>query len=853
MIQLSDLIEALAATHPRIISRRVERFDAFSYDSRRVLPGELFVAVATERADGHDYIPAAIARGASGILCERPIEPGTFGGTCIVVDDTRRALIEWARYSLQRYRPRTIAITGSVGKTSTPAAIARVIGADRVSSEGVFTNENQNDLFGLPISLGRLSADHPRAVLELATGAWGEIRALAEIVRPVIAVVTNAGETRPDVFGSIDGVAREFGDLVATLPPNGWAVLNGDDPRVAALATLTRARVVQYGQAPGLDVRAVNVRVGRDWVRFDLVYHDQIVPVDLPLIGGHHVYTGLAAAAAGLIEGLSCAEIAERLADLCPLPGRLRPLPGRSGARLLDDSFNASPPSVRAAFAYLGTQPSPRIAILGDLTGLGRATSDWQTQIGEWAVQQGRVDALITRGEQAELAAQRARELGLPAERVVATHSADDAARAAARWLTPSATVLVKGSEEARMEQVVERLLVGAKPAEVLIRQDPGWKQRVFLSRERPTWVEIDLQAIGHNVERLKEIVGPGVEIMAVLKADAYGHGAVRVARTAILHGATQIATATLSEAIAIRRSGIDAPILILGFTPPWQAGEIVEYGLRVTLFGREVAAHLSQAAVRREAPPVPVHLKVDTGMARLGLAPAEVRPFLAEIARLPGIAVEGIFTHFACADDPDPASAQGQLARFQALLEDLDAAGYSFRYVHAANSAATLRLPESHFNLVRTGIAIYGLDPSPEVPCPPDFQPALTFKTRIAQVRRLKPGDSVSYGATWTAGRESVIATLPVGYGDGFRRAPKTWESVLVRGAWAPLVGRVCMDMAMIDVTEIPGVKAGDEVILIGRQGDQELSATEVARRLGTINYEVVTQILARVPRETP
>lgn len=853
MIALDDLLAALAPLHPRVLSRRAEGFTAFQFDSRRVRPGEIFVAVPTERADGHDYIEAAIGRGATGILSERIPPAIRFTGSWIQVSDSREALIAWARYALHRVGPRVIAVAGTAGKTSTQAAIARVLGADFGSEQGIFTNENQNDLFGLPIALGRLTQDHARAILELASGAPGELRALAEIVRPPVAVITNAGETRLEAFRGVEGFVAELRDLVAALPPDGTAILNGDDSALATLAEATPARVIRYGQSPGCAIRAENVRLLEESVAFDLTAGDRSAPVVVPLPGRHQVANALAAATAGLLEGVDLTDIAAALGSLTPLPGRLRPLPGPGGSRLLDDSFNATPLSAHAALDYLGTRPSPRIAVLGDFSGLGRAAGVWHARLAEDALTLGRVDVLVTKGDAAEAIARRARALGLAADRVFPTHSAEDAARATSTFLGPDATVLVKGSEEARMEAIVERLLTGVDPAEVLPRQDPGWKQRVFLSRERPTWVEIDLEAIGHNVARVKEIVGPAVEVMAVLKADAYGHGAVRVAQTAVLHGATQIATATLSEAIAIRRAGLDVPILILGYTPPWQAAEIVEYGLRATVFSREVARHLARAAVLRGAPPVPVHVKIDTGMARLGIRPDSAPDFLRELAEMPGITIEGIFTHFATADDPDPGYALEQLGRFEALLAELTGAGWTFRYIHAANSAATLRLPESRFNLVRPGIVLYGLDPSPDVPCPPDFRPALTFKTRVAQTRRLAPGDTVSYGATWQAERESIIATLPVGYGDGFRRAPRTWESVLVRGAWAPIVGRVCMDMTMVDVTEIAGVKAGDEVILIGRQGDQELSAGEVARRLGTINYEVVTQILARVPRETP
>jgi alanine racemase len=219
----------------------------------------------------------------------------------------------------------------------------------------------------------------------------------------------------------------------------------------------------------------------------------------------------------------------------------------------------------------------------------------------------------------------------------------------------------------------------------------------------------------------------------------------------------------------------------------------------------------------------------------------------------MPGIEAEGIFTHFACADSADPSSTLTQIARFDDVLAEVRRQGWEPKYVHASNSAGTLRFPEARYTMVRAGIALYGLDPSEAVRCPPDFRPTLTFKTQVAQVKDLPSGSPISYGATFVTDRPSRIAVLPVGYGDGFRRTPRTWGDVLIRGQRAPIVGAVCMDMCMIDVTDVSGARTGDEVVLIGRQGNDDITVAEVARKLGTISYEVITQILARVPREVP
>ncbi len=373
----------------------------------------------------------------------------------------------------------------------------------------------------------------------------------------------------------------------------------------------------------------------------------------------------------------------------------------------------------------------------------------------------------------------------------------------------------------------------------------------------RPAWVEIDLSAIEHNAHRLTEIAGRGVEPMAMVKANAYGHGAVQVARAALRGGAAWLGVVSVGEGIELRRANIDAPILVLGPTPPDWAHAGVENKLALAVFSIDTVRALADAARELKAR-ARIHIKVDTGMTRLGVLPEEAVDFARAVRDLGNVEIEGIFTHFAMADMPDAKGAPGwgreftqlQLARFREVLDQLEHAGIELRYRHIANSPASVNLPEARFNLVRSGILIYGLDPSDDAPKPPDFIPAFSFKTRVASVKSVPAGTFVGYGCTFRTERASRIAVLMVGYADGFRRALSNAGSVLVRGIRAPIVGRVCMDLTMIDVTDIAGVQAGDEVVLIGKQGTEEICAEEVARNQGTNNYETVTTISARVER---
>ncbi len=844
MIHLDDILRATEGrTYGPVYARA---FADFCYDTRLLHPGELFLAVKTETGDGHDYVLEACRKGAAGVLVERECDLSEFEVTTIVVEQTQQALTDWARYILRKYGTEVIGITGSSGKTTTKEAIAHVLAA----RFRVFKNHgNYNDRYGLPIALGQLEPAHEKAVLEMACDGFDEIRHLADLARPKVGVVTAVNATHLEYFGSVEQIASEKSRLVEALPPDGIAILNYDDERVRAMAQRTRAHTLFYGLDAEADVQARDVDVSADGIAFTLAAGRQEARVRSPLLGRHSVYTALAAASVALAYGMEPDVIAERLADFRPQPGRLNPLPGKEGALILDDTYNASPAATLAALDTLALFPQgSRIAVLGDMAQLGEHAEEYHRQVGRRAAQVA--DFLVLQGELARLIALEAIAGGFPEESVAVVYRHQDAVAAVEGNLRPGSTVLVKGAQELRMERIVQALLAQPETApQVLVRQNSAWEKVQLMRPGRPTWVEVNLDAIAHNARRLVEIAGTDVSVMAVLKADAYGHGVVKVARTVLNNGVTHIGVACLGEAVELRRAGIAAPILILGFTPAWQAREAVLHDVTVALFSLDVARALSRAAGDLRAT-ARVHIKVDTGMGRLGLLPQEVVSFVQAVRQLPNLDIEGIFTHFAMADDADKTHALAQLDAFRGVLKSLEEAGLSFRYVHAANSAALLSLPESRFNMVRPGIALFGLNPSPQVPCPPDFQHALSFKCQIAQVKELPPDSCVSYGCTYRTPDWRRIAVIPVGYADGFRRAPNHWGEVLVKGCRAPIVGRVCMDQTMIDVTDIPGVRQGDEVVLIGQQGQDEITVDEVAARLGTINYEVVSEILARVPR---
>jgi len=363
------------------------------------------------------------------------------------------------------------------------------------------------------------------------------------------------------------------------------------------------------------------------------------------------------------------------------------------------------------------------------------------------------------------------------------------------------------------------------------------------------TWAEIDLDAIETNMRAVRSHVGERVEVFAVLKANAYGHGAAPVGRAALKAGATRIAVHRAVEGIELRKAGIDAPILIMGYTPTAAAEQVAHWRLTPSAITPEFVRALSDRSLA-EGLVSPVHIKVDTGMSRYGLFPVEVVEFARAVQRLPGVRLEGVFTHFATADETDLSHTRQQLGVFNDVLAGLREAGIEIPLVHAANSAATLRLPEAHFDAVRPGIALYGMQISEEWASPIPLTPALSLKSRVSRVRELPPGAGVSYGRTFITDKPTLAALVPVGYGDGYHRVLSNRGCVLVRGARAPILGRVCMDQFVVDVSAIPGVQQDDEVVLVGRQGEACIRAEEVALLAGTLNYEVTTSLLPRVTR---
>ena len=366
----------------------------------------------------------------------------------------------------------------------------------------------------------------------------------------------------------------------------------------------------------------------------------------------------------------------------------------------------------------------------------------------------------------------------------------------------------------------------------------------------RPVWAEIDLDAIKYNIDSIKRRVDTK-ELIAVVKADAYGHGALDVSKTLVENGATKLAVAVITEAMELRHGNINTPIMILGYTPLEFAADLINYDIEQTIFDLEYAKKLSEIALNL-GKKAKVHVALDTGMGRIGfLINDNSLNEILKISSLKGLEVVGIFTHFATADESDKNYSNKQYKKFTDFNEKLVSKGVNISLKHVSNSGAIIDMPNTYLDGVRAGIVLYGYYPSEDVLKQNlDLKKAITIKTQVAHVKILDKNEYVSYGRKFKTERKSIIATLPIGYADGYSRALTGKAKVIINGKFAPVVGTICMDQCMIDVTDIGDVHVGDEVIVLGKDKDLKFDADDMAKAMGTINYEVLCMIKQRIPR---
>ncbi len=858
MISLYDLLDA--GNGQLFGEPSAQLFSDFCFDARRAKENDLFVGIKTDSGDTHAQMAEAVERRVGGLLCTHPPDFDTTGVSVILVKESGAALRSWAQHVLRKYGTTVIGVCASSGARSVVEAIGHVLAARHnvlkatsTDVSAILPSVEVADALAIPLALAKITPEHKMAILELKANRPGEMAALVSMVAPQVGVISRLGEARTELFDTPEQLAEEYAHLIEALTPTGLAVLNYDDDRAREFARKCRAPLTTVGiDGFGADMLAYNVVLSATRTGFDVRYAGQrFVGRWTPLLGKQALIGALIGLAVGEHFGVPLADGLKALTDIQSLPGCMNSFNGINGALIVDESADADPQSTLDALDWLQAvcdSGQRAIFVLGDMDHLGEHSQRGHRQVGQRAA--AFVDVLIAEGTEAAAAGRAALDQGMGRKQVQITYSPQDtiALLKSGESLSDNDIVLIKGGAAARMEWVTRALLVDASDKTMLPRAERLTDAALLTRPTRPSWIEIDLDAIAGNVRAIKRIVGDAVTLFAVVKADAYGHGAVAVARTALLNGAEFLAVANVQEAMELRDAGIEPPILVMSYTPEHAIRQAVRQNITVTLYDLDLARAFDRAA-RDAGGILRAHVKIDTGMGRLGFLSSETVGFFRHLRNLKNIHVEGIYTHFSTADE-DPSYVQEQLRVFRSVLTPLRAAQYTFKYIHAANSAAALAYPDAHFNAVRVGLALYGLKPSETVPLASGFEAAMTWKTTIASIKTLPPGHAVGYGNTYRTTKQERVAVIPIGFADGFRRAPHATPSVLVKGQIAPIVGRISMEKTIIRVDHIPDVAIGDEVVLMGRQGDTTISADDIAARWGTSNYEVVCAALARVPR---
>jgi len=826
-VDLSDVIAVLKPA--RVTGPAAGRVSGVAIDTRKPVGDDhIFWAIRGRHFNGNDFAEEALRSGARAVVVNRDDLAGSHlpaDKTIIEVADTLAALQTFAATYRSRFNFPVVGITGSNGKTLVKEMLASILCLERRIYRSPLSYNTQ---VGAALSLLGMRPEHELAIIEAGISLPGEMDRLERMIRPDHGILTVISKAHIGGLGSLENALEEKQRLFKELRPDSFLLLNADDPLSMSLVPRVSCRVTTFGFSDSADVRAEEVAaIPEQGHRFRIRLFDADLEVMLPVPGLFNVLNALAAAAAARLLGASPDSIRRGLEEFRPSPMRLEIHTTVTGVTLINDTYNSDPASMKGALDVLAKVGKGRrkIAILSDMLDLGPHSGEEHIAVGKDVVR-AETDHLITVGENGALIGRSAVREGMDPRRVRSTQSYSEAAEGLAQIMNRGDVVLFKGSRWFRLERIAKELVGSIAP----------------------TRLEVNLDAIAANVKTIRGIVGDHVAIMAVVKSFGYGNDSIRTSRVVLENGVNHLAVAFPDEGATLRENRVDAPILVFTVLAE-EADKIVRYGLSAAVSSVELAHALNQAAAG--GPKIRVHLKIDTGMGRSGVWVDDAVPFVEAVFGMRNLEVEGIMTHLAAADDPqDDDYTRQQMAAFQGLLDELERRGYAFRYVHAANTAALVRFPETHLNMVRLGLGIYGMYPSETLRSLIHLEQVITFYTKISQIKEHPPGRSISYNRRFMTERPCRIATLPVGYNDGYPRFQSNRGHVLVRGRRAPVVGTVCMDMTMIDVTDIPEAKVGDQVVLIGRQGEEEILPDEVAANGGTINYEIACKISPRVTR---
>lgn len=781
-------------------------------------PGDLFVALVGDRFDGGDFVQSAWRQGASAALLSKHHPHAKLAPppnkALILVDDALHALQQLATYARRQFTRPVVAITGSNGKTTVKEMLRAALGdALQVDASPL----SWNSQVGVAMTLLQLRPEADVALVECGISKPGEMVRLQQMVQPTHGVFVNVGDAHRQTLHNAETTAREKSILFAEMADQPIFVPAQESLAIAAL-TSHELNVQRVGQDADVSLQWTDDR------RAVVVENDVIHLPEIP--AGLRTDLELTVAVARAL-GVESPSIERGLSAWSSAPMRLEMTRTPNGVFILNDAYSADPESFDVALRTLQSMrhEGRAFAVVGPLAQLGKARSAAHQRVGE-TVARAKIYRLILVGEDARDIGDAAQQAGLAPEHILYAQSVADAAIALDNTVRRGDRVLIKASRPERLERVAELLFSSFGPA----------------------IAHIDLEALASNLDQLRAMVGPDVAIMPVVKSFGYGLDSVRLGRLYVQRGAEALAVAYADEGVVLREQGITVPILVQNILPH-ELHKIVAYDLSAEVVDEEGVRALAEIAHQEQAI-VGVHIKVDTGMGRCGLLPDDALRTVRAALQSPSLFIEGLMTHLASADASDRSFTLRQIAQFDEFVMQAKLLGANPRWVHAANTAGSVRFPSSHYTMIRSGIGLLGYA---DLPDGNPFAPVLRLTTRVVTAKLLPEGAPVGYGSTWHVPEGSGarrIAVVAIGYNDGYPRHLSNCGWMTVHGVACPVVGRVCMDVTMIDVTAVPtSVSPGDEVVVYGR-GAGEPSLQEMAKRADTIAYELLTRISPRVRR---
>lgn len=822
-----DRVAHEAGGELRLQSAGSVMIDRIATDSRGAAPGALFVALAGEETDGHRFVADAFRNGASAALVTASKVSGMAldpQWPLIAVEDPLRALQTMAAWQRREHFGKVLAITGSNGKTIVKDALRTLLaGREFLASPGSY-----NSQLGLPLAVLSAEKPEPLAILEVGVSQLGDMATLREIAAPDFGILTNIGMAHFAAFGSREAIAREKMSLFPNLPKDGWLLLPANEPAVDGAVQKLRCPVYRVGSNDHLLSLSPVGLTDEGQIAQISVPGEEPRSVRLSTRSAEIVSDLQFAASAAWLLGVKLNEIAAALEDYSPSATRMELWSSPGGIRLINDAYSSDPISVRAALQSAtmnSTRSGRKIFAFAGMRELGASSSREHRQVGAQAAECGfRHLFLVGNGELQSTAD--GFHAAAPDGQIARVQNPEQLKEQLLPLLRPGDTVLFKGPRNAGMVKAV-RDLSGA-------------------IAQRCLWV--NLAAIQENIARFRRHCG-GAHILAMLKAMAYGTDLLQLASWMSRLGVHHIGVSSANEGVSVRRTGADQEIFVFLCEP-----EDVDNLLRHRLTPVIHSAELAEALIRSLAGSsrvLDVHLKIDTGMHRVGVDP-NIATQLAEKIRDSGVLrLTGVCTHFAAADDPasDDYTRQ-QIAVFDEAVNQLRAAGFDQLQIHAAATAGAVRFPQAHYNMVRIGLGLYGLYPSPAVEQGMELELGIGVTSRIAGVQKFQRGDTLGYGRTFTASRKTRVGIIPFGYDDGLPWGLSGKGHVLVEGKAAPIVGRISMDQMQIDITDLPGIGVGAEVLLYGSHNGHTLRPELVAEQAGTIGHELLTRLGERVHR---